>query len=145
VFAKTVQCRCAMNRPSRGPRKLKSAVHGAEARSPETFAKRSVVIATYSLVGISKADCCQRLRRKASKKTATNDSSPFSPVRFVRELSRKMGMFRVFRGNGLRHFSAVKTCWRRGEDSNLWSPREHGQCREMMLTQTRSFPVLLAS
>jgi hypothetical protein len=29
-----------------------------------------------------------------------------------------MGIFRVFRGNGRRNFSAVKTCWRRECDSN---------------------------
>jgi hypothetical protein len=37
-------------------------------------------------------------------------SSPFSAVRFADELSQKMGFFRVFRGNGWRNFSAVKTC-----------------------------------
>ena len=82
------------------------------------------VIATHSLVGISepacivcmagtlmrscwsyiarycgtRADCCKRLWRKAAKETDTNVISPFSPVCFVRELSRKMGMFRVFHG-----------------------------------------------
>jgi hypothetical protein len=45
-------------------------------------------------------------------------SGSFSAVRFAEELSRKMGIFRVFRGKGRRNFSAVKTCWRRKCDSN---------------------------
>jgi hypothetical protein len=45
-------------------------------------------------------------------------SSPLSTVRFAEELSRKMGIFRVFRGKGRVNLSAVKTCWRRKCDSN---------------------------
>jgi hypothetical protein len=44
-------------------------------------------------------------------------TSAFSPVRFVEQVSRKMGIFRVFRRNGRGNFSAVKTCWRREWDS----------------------------
>jgi hypothetical protein len=44
-------------------------------------------------------------------------TSAFSPVRFGEQVSRKTGMFRVFRGNGREDFSVVKTCWRSERDS----------------------------
>src|ERR1700730_11278481 len=65
-----------------------------------------------------KPDCEFALQRKTGTKSPSPPSSPFSAVRFGEELSRKMGMFRVFRGNGRRNLSAVKTCWRRKCDSN---------------------------
>ena len=65
-----------------------------------------------------KPDCEFALQRKAGTKSTSPPSSPLSAVRFVEEESRKLGMFRVFRGNGRRNFSAVKTCWRREWDSN---------------------------
>src|ERR1700693_4298883 len=65
-----------------------------------------------------KPDCEFALQRKAGTRSPSPPSSPFSAVRFVEEESRKLGMFRVFRGNGRRNFSAVKTCWRRKCDSN---------------------------
>jgi hypothetical protein len=52
-------------------------------------------------------------------------SSPLSPVRFVRGLSRKIGLFRVVRGMEQGSFSALKTAWRREKDPNR---RYRSQC-----------------
>src|ERR1700722_4829045 len=66
----------------------------------------------------SKPDCPCALQRKAREIPPSLSSGPFSAVRFAEEESRKMGIFRVFRGKSRRDFSAVRTCWRRGRDSN---------------------------
>jgi hypothetical protein len=50
--------------------------------------------------------------------TRSQQSGPFSAVRFAEEESRKTGNFRVFRWKEPRNFSVVKTCWRRECDSN---------------------------
>src|SRR5271155_2373710 len=65
-----------------------------------------------------KPDCACAFRRKATTVAPLLMSSPFSAVRFVKKLSRKMGTSRVFRSKGLRNFSVVETAWRRGRDSN---------------------------
>src|ERR1700677_1912269 len=59
----------------------------------------------------SSADPCSR----DSSGIEDLESSPFSPVRFAEELSRKMV---VFREKGRRDFSAVQTAWRMERDSN---------------------------
>jgi hypothetical protein len=56
-------------------------------------------------------------REKPGQWPRPHPSSPFSAVRFAEELSRKMGIFRVFRGKRRRNFSALKTYWRREWDS----------------------------
>jgi len=47
-----------------------------------------------------KPDCACALQRKAADRRRSIPSSPFSPVRFVDEILRNTGMFRVFRGKG---------------------------------------------
>ena len=84
----------------------------AEPGSPQ------LLIASHSPYRCLKPDCVFALRRKAGTVPRSQLSSAFSAVRFTEELSRKMGIFRVFRGKELRNFSAVKTYWRRKCDSN---------------------------
>ena len=48
-------------------------------------------------------------------------------VQFVEQISRKKGIFRVFRREGRRNFSAVQTAWRSGKDSN---PRYRSEWRK---------------
>jgi hypothetical protein len=49
-------------------------------------------------------------------------SSPFSAVRFADGISRKMGIFRAFRGKGWRNFSTVQTVWRSTQSGANLSP-----------------------
>jgi hypothetical protein len=65
-----------------------------------------------------KPDCEFALQRKTRIKPPWPSNSSFSPVHVAKDKSRKMGIFRVFRGKSRRDFSAVKTCWRSECESN---------------------------
>jgi Cytidine and deoxycytidylate deaminase zinc-binding region len=45
---------------------------------------------------------------------------PFSLVRFIEEIPRKVGLFRMFQQQWGHYFSAVETAWRREVNSNCW-------------------------
>ena len=69
-------------------------------------------------------------REKPAQRPSSLVGSPFSAVRFAEELSRKMGIFRVFRGKVWRNFSALQTAWRSAQSGANLSPAKFPANRE---------------
>src|SRR5580700_10080978 len=77
-----------------------------------------------------KPDCEFALQRKTRIKPPWPSNGPFSAVHVAKDKSRKMGIFRVFRGKWRREFSAVKTCWRSTQSCANSSPPKFPANRE---------------
>jgi hypothetical protein len=99
----------------------KRGCQGAD-KSQLSIAESRIVIALHSpnaLIETGPRECSPEKRGTVLPSLR---SSAFSAVRFLEQISRQMGILRVFGGTERRNFSAVKTCWRRERDSH---PRYH--------------------
>ena len=72
----------------------------------------------YSLSCVQESDCHLGDGETWAGTTTSILGSPFSPVRFLWELSRNPGITRESNSKRRQSFSAVQTAWRRGRHSN---------------------------
>jgi hypothetical protein len=128
-------CRSLLIGQKRASRKRSSAAFELLTKSTRSCRIRGLSSHCIRLTPSAKPDRGCALQRKSGERPPSLQSSDFSAVRFAEELSLKMGIFRVFRGKGRRNFSAVKTCWRSGKDSN---PRYRSErCKSRRLRKLR--------